>query len=163
MMAGKPREKTAIYKNKEVSTNSKQDLNFLYHGERLSGTAIGSIFGVSCDTILRRLNRYGIEARDNKGENNPMWDGGVKYEDDGYKLIWVPEHPNSNSQGYVREHRLVVERYIGRYLETEEVVHHINKDRQDNRIENLQILSSNSEHAKLESSLRVRDEQGRFS
>lgn len=161
-MAGKPREKTSTYKKREVSTNSKTDLQFLYLKEGLSSTDISNIFGVSNDTILRRLDRYGIKARDNKGKNNAVWNGGVKYEDDGYVLIWVPEHPYANSQGYVREHRLVMEKHIGRYLESGEVVHHKNKNRKDNRIDNLQLLSSNSEHAKLESVLRLRDEQGRF-
>lgn len=49
---------------------------------------------------------------------------------------------------YYYEHRYVMEKYIGRSLDTNEHVHHINHDRTDNRIENLQILT-NSEHGKL--------------
>jgi hypothetical protein len=46
------------------------------------------------------------------------------------------------------EHRVLMEKHLGRTLDTNEVVHHINGDRRDNRIENLQILTL-SEHSKL--------------
>ena len=52
----------------------------------------------------------------------------------------------------VREHRYVMEQHLGRKLEFNEHVHHINGNPTDNRIENLQVLT-NSEHQKLELSL----------
>jgi hypothetical protein len=63
----------------------------------------------------------------------------------GYWRVCKPEHPMATKQGYVAEHRLVMEQAIGRYLEAGEVVHHINHDRGDNRIENLRLMSD-SEH-----------------
>jgi len=50
--------------------------------------------------------------------------------------------------GYVFEHRLIMAQHIGRPLSKEEHIHHINGNRQDNRIENLQIVSI-SEHIRL--------------
>lgn len=61
---------------------------------------------------------------------------------DGYKQIKV------SGRGWVPEHRYLVEQSIGRLLEKTEFIHHRNGDPQDNRIENLQIVSQ-SEHARL--------------
>ena len=63
-----------------------------------------------------------------------------------YRRVYRPDHPYADSKGCVRYHRLVMEEKLGRYLEPWEVVDHINKDRQDNRPENLRLFSSNSDH-----------------
>ena len=66
----------------------------------------------------------------------------------GYETIRIPEHPFANKRGYVFEHRLVVEKHIGRYLKPDEKVHHINGNRTDNRIENL-IIMTHKDHLRL--------------
>ena len=58
------------------------------------------------------------------------------------------EHPRSSKWGYVLLHRLIAENTLGRILQEDEIVHHINHDKYDNRPENLQVMSS-SEHGKL--------------
>lgn len=163
-MAMKPREYESTYNGRVVRTDSEDDLRFLYEIERLSTVKIADLFSnkISNKTIARRLKRFGIQARTSRGQDNPMWSGGKKIGKGGYVLIWKPNHPFANSQGYISEHRYAVEQHIGRYLKPSEVVHHINKDRQDNRIENLQLMESNSAHASLESKLRNRDSLGRY-
>ena len=77
-----------------------------------------------------------------RGSGNPKWRGGF-YLINGYRFVKAPDgHPFARkSDGYIQEHRLVMERYIGRYLEPHECVHHFNHNRQDNRIENLELLT----------------------
>lgn len=57
----------------------------------------------------------------------------------GYVFVLAPDHPASRDGGYVREHRLVMERRLGRFLMPNENVHHLNGVRSDNRDENLEL------------------------
>src|SRR5215212_5828915 len=63
----------------------------------------------------------------------------------GYVYIRDRNHPNADCDGWVGEHRLVMEKHLGRCLEKCEHIHHKNEIRSDNRIENLE-LHTNSSH-----------------
>ena len=84
-----------------------------------------------------------------KGEKAPDWKGGRIYDGTGYIKIYKPDHPFRNKAGYIREHRLIIEKQIGRYLHCWEVVHHINKIRDDNRLENLILLKNKKVHMSI--------------
>lgn len=85
------------------------------------------------------------------GEDSPAFAGGRKVRSDGYIMILAPDdHPvHSNPYPYVLEHRLVMEQHLGRYLEAEEVVHHIDGDPSNNAIENLQLFTNQSKHISI--------------
>jgi HNH endonuclease len=85
-----------------------------------------------------------------EGPANPRWKGGRWTQGQGYVLVLVPDHPSRDRHGYVREHRLVMEQKLGRYLVPGEVVHHLNHVRDDNRPENLELYASNGEHKRNE-------------
>ena len=72
----------------------------------------------------------------------------VKKGDYNYAVVY--NHPNSTKHGYVLEHWIVVENHLGRILDKDEVVHHKNENKLDNRIKNLEVLTKSShasEHA----------------
>jgi hypothetical protein len=95
----------------------------------------------------------------NKGlpsEQQGHWKGG-KIIDNGYILIKNNNHPFCNNKGYIQEHRLVMEKHIGRFLKPQERVHHKGikypigsiENKQDNKIENLQLFANESEHQSI--------------
>jgi len=82
------------------------------------------------------------------GKTNPHYREGRHIDERGYIIVLCPDHPNKIKGNYVYEHRLIMEKHLGRYLTEKEVVHHINGDHQDNRIENLELFNNNSKHTK---------------
>lgn len=85
--------------------------------------------------------------KSNLGASNPNFAGGKYIDDKGYVRVLMPDHPR-NIRGYVYEHRLLMEKYLGRYLEPWETVHHINEIKVDNRIENF-FLCTHKEHSAI--------------
>jgi len=71
----------------------------------------------------------------------------------GYILTFLPDHPDSNSAGYIFEHRLIMEGMVGRRLQKEECIHHINFIRSDNRPENLYLCTNRKIHREMETTI----------
>jgi hypothetical protein len=80
------------------------------------------------------------------GAKNSRWKGGIKYHAYGYRLIASPNHPNKDKQGYVREHRLVMEGVLGRLLLPTEDIHHKDGNKLNNTPDNLELFSGRREH-----------------
>lgn len=60
----------------------------------------------------------------------------------GYWYIRLPEHPDSSKQGYIAEHRVIMEKIIGRRLQKHEDVHHIDHNKKNNTVRNLEVLDA---------------------
>ncbi len=100
----------------------------------------------------------GLKMPEISGENHPNWKGGRYKHSRGYILI-KRDHERSY-KGYVLEHIVVMEKHLGRKLKEGEVIHHINHNKQDNRIENLELFASNGLHTLTHHI--DRDSNGRF-
>lgn len=109
--------------------------------------------------------RHGNHAR---GATNGRWAGERLLTSQGYVAVRVsPDHPHGwGSPGlrgfrYAYEHIVVMMAHIGRSLRDDELVHHKNENKTDNRLDNLELLTA-SDHGKEHSERRGRDELGRF-
>lgn len=80
------------------------------------------------------------------GERNGSWNGGITIDKSGYVLVRCPQHPAASATGYVRQHRLVAEQMLGRYLTPTEVVHHKDDNKQNNDPSNLEVFETNAAH-----------------
>lgn len=118
-------------KRKPISEETRAKMGMARRGKKLSEEHKRKISERnSCD--YNGLNGYGHIKRHNRG----------------YMLAYAPKHPNAHKDGYVMLHTVLMEREIGRYLNGNEVVHHINHNRADNRIENLRLMDKH-EHRSM--------------
>lgn len=125
-----------LMKGREVSEETRRKIGLKHKGKKISP-----------ETTIKRLRTLRKNGNELLGSKNHKWNGGRLIDKDGYIQVRI-------STGYYRrEHRVLMEQYLGRKLGSEEMVHHINENKKDNRISNLQILTR-SEHAKLHQNLK---------
>lgn len=90
---------------------------------------------VCCSKTCARVNDAAVHGPSN-------WKGGVNKHASGYLKEQRKGHPLADRNGYVMQHRLVMEEVLGRTLEKHERVHHKNGVRDDNRPENLELWTT---------------------
>lgn len=88
----------------------------------------------TCSTTLRNTGKF--------GDKHPAFKNAFQVDKDGY----IRKHCSLRKR-LVAEHRLVMEKHLGRLLKTTEVVHHKNHNKQDNRVCNLVVLN-HAEHSR---------------
>lgn len=108
-----------------------------------SQTAVAALRNISQSRVSSALRMIGRCCERRSGSNHPSWKGGRCGAPGGYIALKIesedPLKCMAGSNGYVMEHRIVMARALGRPLSKDESVHHINGDRKDNRLSNLQL------------------------
>lgn len=152
-------------KNK-INFIDRETLYNLYVIEEYSAIDIGKRYGVDKSLVLARLQdfnikrRNGHEARNTKhkeskwcGANNPSYKNGFFKTASGYYSKYVlpsdiaSHRADKNHKIYL--HVYIFENYLGRKLETDEVIHHIDLDKTNNDINNLMLFPTSKEHLKF--------------
>lgn len=114
------------------------------HGEGLSQSKIGEMVGVSQNVVSRVLRQKGLRPNNpsnvKSGAASNFWKGGRTITTEGYIKVLSDYYPTMrNKQGYIPEHRLVMAQYMERPLYSWETVHHIDGNKQNNELDNLQL------------------------
>lgn len=141
----------------QLTSKNKPRLYARGHSERsdLNKFSVQVECACGCKELIFKYDRVGREMRYKKGHfvmkgsDNVNWNGG-KFLRGGYIYILDPEHPNADPRGYISEHVKVMSEHLGRRLEEGEEVHHKDKNKLNNSIENLQLFSSKGEHLRHE-------------
>lgn len=150
---------------------TEEELYDCYVNKQMTQVEIAELYGTTQKVLWLAMKKMGISARtaakrNQWGVNNSSWKGGrvlcgkAKRQcgeraafGNGYYYILDPDHPNTTKNGYVAEHIVVATKERGAPLQTDEIVHHINLNKHDNRPENLAITKRKSHaiwHCQLE-------------
>lgn len=129
-------QRRRIYKHEE------EEIVRLYVEEGFSQMQIGAKLKCQQTVVSRILISNGINYKEKlKGEKHHSWEGGRCRHPSGYWVVKDYSFPEMTPRsGYVLEHRLEMAKYLGRALTKYEQVHHIDGNKENNNIENLQLV-----------------------
>lgn len=134
--------------NSRFDIETEEKICCLYkEGVHNNCVSLGQQFGVSPGAIWRLLKRNGVQPRNYRtsqigyliGDRASNYRGGSISKRDGYRRISI-------NGRLVFEHRHLMEQHLRRKLGANEIVHHKNGDKIDNRLENLEVMTR-AEHA----------------
>jgi hypothetical protein len=130
-------------RNREYSQDQVMDMATRWHAGE-SQDSIAKSYGTIQTTISKLLRQHGVRSKNERKNPRPKF--GKVASGEGYQLIWIDhDHPYVKMRtrsGYVPEHRLVMAAHLGRPLVSSEHVHHIDGDRMNNKIDNLQLRNA---------------------
>lgn len=129
-----------------MKSPTKQLLHQKYVVEQKTLYQVAQELKISYSTLRRYFKKYRVPVRTMLQTKRLKQNFGRTIGPHGYMKIRIPNHPFADNGGYVKEHRAVIEKAIGRYLKSKEIVHHINGIKLDNRIENLILFPNRKAH-----------------
>lgn len=138
----------SFYRHNRTSPEVVEQIRRMVEEEKIQQAQIAKALGIGENTVSRYCKRLGLNTQrtgPRSGEGHPEWKGG-RILVGGYWYVYAPDHPNATKQHRVAEHRLIMEKKLGRYLSRSEVVHHIDGNPQNNHPDNLITFRQNSEH-----------------
>lgn len=112
-----------------------------------------------CINCMSKHTLSGVKRPEVTGSNSKRWKGGEYTSSDGYKMVKCDGHLHPSGRvKYKREHILVMEKHLGRELQTQrghmgEQIHHIDGDKLNNDISNLLLCSDTRDHKKVDCQL----------
>lgn len=123
---------------------------------KMTNAKLGHVKGNPVRFVCGHHNRGKVPSAETRrkmsalmsGSGNPSWKGGRTRRAGRLALKVGRSHPMADSQGYCFEHRLVMAGVLGRWLTSEEIVHHIDLDPGNNIGANLAIVTR-SQHARI--------------
>lgn len=122
--------KVGVYKKKKTCIN-------------LDIQQLSCILGSSVESVRHYYKPLKRAIGDRKYENHPNWQGGRTLDEKGYVFVKIkpddPYYPMCKGGGYISEHRYIMAKHLGRLLSKKEEIHHIDGNRQNNDISNLQL------------------------
>lgn len=120
--------------SKHTLVDSEEFKKDVESGMRLKDLSIK--YNMDSGSITLRVHEAGLRLK--------QW----RYDKNGYIKVYCSAHPKADMSGYVLEHRLAMEQYLGRYLTDDEIVHHVDGNKNNNDISNLQVMTR-AEHMRL--------------
>jgi IS30 family transposase len=133
--------KYGLERNVYDSTETVEKIKTLA-AEKKTSVEIAEALSTSLTVVNKHIRRHDIHVE--------RYHKGFIVDHAGYKHVKMPEHKNAAKNGYIREHILVMTEHLGRPLEKGECVHHIDRNKANNALENLRLMT-HKEHKSLHS------------
>ncbi len=139
-----------MIKDCEYCGNEYSVKAYRYKISRFCSTKCRSKVLMGCYKFWQGKKRSSSTVKKMSSSHKKLWEGNERIDSEGYVFVRDDNHPFKNYRGYVRKHRKIIEDFIGMIIPKEYDIHHVDKNKENNRISNLMVFSSRSAHRRFE-------------